>query len=277
MLALAYGLQLRGEARVIAVGVNTRTSRPAVAVDSWRCVTAINRFYGAADVPIGTHLPNDGTEVNTADFAGPCGDLAPATVPPPPSAVEVFRRALAGQADGSVVIASGGYLGNLSDLLKSPPDAASPLTGRDLAALKVRTLVVMAGGYPSRSGENNLAGDPAAAQHVAANWPTKVVWAGYEVGDEVHTGQSIASAHPPWSPVRVAYEAFVRPGNWIYSYDLVAAYHAVRPVGSPLGEVGPGANVFSAGTGSQYYLTLSDPAALAASIESLLDVLPPPL
>ncbi len=82
--------------------------------------------------------------------------------------------------------------------------------------------------------------------------------------------------------MRVAYEAFVRPGNWIYSYDLTALYHAVRPSGSPLSEIGPGTNVinssggntFTAGAGTQYYLKLSDPAALSASIEALLDTLP---
>ncbi len=127
------------------------------------------------------------------DFAGPCGRLAPASATAPAAAVDVYRRALASQPDNAVVIASAGYLGNLADLLKSPADAISPLSGRDLVARKVRTLVAMGGGYPSRSGENNLAGDPAAAQYVSANWPTKLVWSGYEVGDVVHTGQTISA------------------------------------------------------------------------------------
>ncbi|MEA2170437.1 MAG: hypothetical protein QOF76_3737 [Solirubrobacteraceae bacterium] len=281
-LATAYGLQLRGEAKVIAVGVNTRTSRPAVARDSWRCVAAISAFYGSAGVPIGTRLPNDGTTVNTPDFAGPCGRLADPSTPVPAGAVGVYRRALAAQPDNSVVIASTGYLGNLADLLKSGPDAISPLSGRDLVAQKVRTLVAMGGGYPSRAGENNLIGDPAAAQYVSANWPTRLVWAGYEVGDEIHTGQTISSAHPASSPVRVAYEAFVRPGNWIYSYDLVAVFHAIRPAATSLSVAGPGTNtidsgggnVFTPGAGNQYYLRLENASALDDSIEALLDTVP---
>jgi inosine-uridine nucleoside N-ribohydrolase len=282
-LASAFALQLRGEAKVIAVAMNTRTSRPAVATNSWKCVAAIDNFYGFPDIPIGSHFPDNGTTVNTPDFVGPCAQLAPASTPAPDTAVNVYRRALASQADGSVVVACIGYEGNLADLLRSSPDAISPLSGRDLVAQKVRTLVVMGGGYPSRMQENNLAGDPASAQFVSANWPTKIVWSGYEVGDAVHTGNTITSTHPADSPVRVAYEAFVGPNNWIPSYDLTAVYLAVRPTDPLLSEVGPGTNaidshggnVFTMGTGSQYYLTLSNATALDGSIETLLDTLPP--
>src|SRR4051812_15181303 len=60
-LATAFGLQYRGEAHVIAVAVNTRTSRPAVATNSWKCVAAITSFYGSSTVPIGTAMPNNGS------------------------------------------------------------------------------------------------------------------------------------------------------------------------------------------------------------------------
>ena len=94
------------------------------------------------------------------------------------------------------MVVEAGYSKNLSDLLDSPPDALSPLTGRDLVARKVKMLVIMAGGYPSRNGENNLNGNPAAAQNVARNWPTKIVWSGYEVGDQIHTGNTISQDAP---------------------------------------------------------------------------------
>lgn len=283
-LATAFSLELRHEAKVIAVAVNTRLSRPAVALNSWRCVAAIDSFYGFPNVPIGTHMPNNGTDVNTPDFIGPCAQLAPASTPTPDTAVNVYRRALAAQADGSVVIASTGYLVNLADLLKSPPDSISPLSGLSLVAQKVRMLVVMGGGYPSRSYENNLGGDPPDAQYVANNWPGKLVWSGYEVGDQVHTGSTLATALPTNSPVRAAYLAFVGPGNWYYSYDLTAAYHAIRPTDPLLSEVGPGSNavdssggnVFTFGSGNQYYLTLSDAGGLAGTLETLLDTLPLP-
>jgi len=175
-----------------------------------------------------------------------------------------------------------GYEENLSALLHSSPDSISALSGRDLIAQKVKTLVIMGGGYPSRSGETNLIGNIAAAQDVASNWPTKIVWSGYEVGDAVHTGNTISSTHPANSPVRVSYEAFVGPNNWIYSYDLTAIYHAVRPSDPVMPEVGPGTNVidnsggnvFTMGSGNQYYLGLTNATTLDTSIETLLDTLP---
>jgi purine nucleosidase len=283
-LATAFGLQIRGEANVIAIGVNTRLSRPAVATNSWKCAAAVAQFYNSGGVPIGTDMPNNGTERNTVDFVKPCARLASSSTPTPDTAVSVFRRALAGQADGSVVMVGTGYTENLSDLLNSPPDAISPLSGHDLIAQKVETLVQMGGGYPSRNGETNLSGNPPAAQDVSANWPTKIVWSGVEVGDEVRTGNTISSIHPTSSPVRVAYEAFVGPNNWIYSYDLAAVYHAIRPADSLLTEVGPGtnsisgtgANTFTTGAGNQYYLTLTNATSLDAAIEALLDTLPGP-
>lgn len=281
-LATAFALQLDGEADVVAIGVNTRTSRPAVATDSWKCAAAVAQFYGFGNVPIGSDMPDNGTDTNSPDFVGPCSQLASPSTPAPDTAVNVFRRALVAQPNGSVVMVETGYEENLSALLNSPADSISPLNGRELIAQKVKSLVIMGGGYPSRSGENNLIGNPAAAQDVATNWPTKIVWSGYEVGDAVHTGSTISATHPANSPVRVAYEAFVGPGNWIYSYDLTAVYHAVRPQDPLLTEVGPGTNVidssggnvFTLGTGNQYYLQLSDPTTLDSSLETLLDTLP---
>jgi hypothetical protein len=280
-LATAFALQIRHEAQVVAIGVNTRTNRPAVATNSWKCAAAVAQFYGAGNIPLGTDMPNNGTELNTADFVGPCATLASPATPVPQSAVSVFRKALVGQADGSVVIAESGYSENLAALLSSPGDAISPLNGRDLIAQKVKELVILAGGYPSRSGETNLVGNPAAAQTVAANWPTKIVWSGYEIGDALHTGDTISRIHPANSPIRVSYEAFVGPNNWTYSYDLIAVYYAVRPGGSFI-EEGPGTNtinsiggnVFTPGAGNQYYLKLTNRASVEASLEALLGTLP---
>src|SRR4051794_10056445 len=277
-LATAYGLQNLREAKVIAVAVNTRTSRPSVAANSWKCVAAIDAFYGSASVPIGTAMPNDGSSAGDAGFAAPCAAKGSSSPPAPGDVVDVYRSALAGQPDGSVVIASVGYLGNLAALLRADPG---------LVARKVRTLVVMGGGYPRRNGETNVSGDPSSAQEVAATWPTKLVWSGFEVGAVVDTGQTISSEHPRASPVRAAYEAFAGAATAIKSWDLTAVYHAIRPDDGVLREVGPGrntisstgANAFTTGSGNQYYLELTSVSSLESRIETLLgtrDPLPPP-
>jgi hypothetical protein len=141
----------------------------------------------------------------------------------------------------------------------------------------------MGGGYPSYSGENNLAGNPAAAADVAANWPTKVVWSGIEVGNNVVAGSSVDSAQPLTSPVRVALDAYAGPGHSLNLYDPTAVYHAVRPGDALLTELGPGQNVVNASSGSnaftlnggsQFYLKLTNAVSLDSTLESLLDVLP---
>src|ERR1019366_752574 len=219
-------------------------------------------------------------------IAGPCASFATPATPAPQSAVSVYRRALASQPNGSVVMVGIGYEENLAALLSSPPDSISPLDGHDLIAEKVKTLTLTGGGYPSKSNpaENNLAGNPTSAQAVASNWPTKVVYSGYEVGNGVFTGHTLTSVHPSDSPVRAAYDALVGPNKNNRSYALTAVYHAIFPNDSLLTEVGPGTNaidsnggnVFTTGPGNEYYLLLSSSnnAPLATALENLLDVLP---
>jgi inosine-uridine nucleoside N-ribohydrolase len=275
-LASAFAMQRDGEAKVIAVTVNTPTYRSAVAPDQVKCVAAIDSFYGASSVPIGTETSATGTDAGSSSYLGKCAQLDSGSPPAAATAVNVDTQALGSEPDGSVVMVSIGYMGNLATLISSS-------TGLQLVKQKVKELVVMGGGYPSWNGENNLAGDPSAAESVAANWPTKIVWSGYEVGQNVLTGQTISSAQPSSSPVRIAYEAFVGAGNPIQSWDLTAVYYAGRPMTPFLSPAGPGtnainsttgSNVFTMGIGNQYYLKLSDPAGLDCSIESLLDTLP---
>src|SRR5579884_2678114 len=79
--ATAFALQYQGEANVIAIGLNTRTSRPAVATDSWRCAAAITSFYGFPHIPIGTQTPT--AEVSGSPYISQCAQLAPPHLRPP--------------------------------------------------------------------------------------------------------------------------------------------------------------------------------------------------
>ena len=283
-LAVAFVLQQKNEAKVIAVGVNKRADQPAVSANAWKCAAAIAQFYNSGNVPIGTAMPNNGTATADIDFDGPCAAQASPSTPTPDSAVNVYRQALVNQPANSVVMVTTGYLGSMAALLGSAPDSISPLNGHDLVAAKVKMLVVMGGGYPSRPTEHNLSGDVPASQDVVANWPTKMVFSGYEVGDNVHTGQTIPSTHPASSPVRIAYGAFVSPGNWYYSYDLTAVYHAIRPADTLMTETGPGTNTvdsnggnsFTLGSGNDYYLTLGNADTLGSTLNSLLETQPLP-
>ena len=282
-LATAFALQIKGEDQVIAITLNTRTDRSSVAVNTWKCAAAIAQFYNSASVPIGADMPDNGGQVGSPDFITPCAALASPSTPSPGSAVSVLRQALVGQSNGSVVIAEIGYEENLANLLNSPADAISPLTGAQLIAQKVKELVVMGGGYPSYNSENNLAGNPLAAADVAANWPTKVVWSGIEVGNALFGGHTVDSAQPLSSPVRAAMDAYAGPNPSFSLYDPTAVYHAVRPGDALLTEVGPGQNVVNGGSGAnaftlgganQFYLELTNSGSMDSTFESLFDVLP---
>jgi inosine-uridine nucleoside N-ribohydrolase len=280
--AALLALNLRGEAQLIAMGVSTRFDRPAVAADSWKCMAAIAQFYGYPNIPIGSDMPDNGPPPTHNNFISPCAALASPHTPQPLSATEVYRKALAAQPDGSVVFVCTGYQENLRNLLNSAPDSFSQLNGAQLVAQKVQTLVIMGGGYPTWPGENNLEGNAGAARFVAANWPTKIVYSGYEVGTNVITGHTVSSVHPTNSPVRAALVAFGGNNKSITSFDLTAVYHAIRPTDPSLTEVGPGtnaistvgANTFTLGAGNAYYLSLTNTTGLESSIETLWDTLP---
>lgn len=267
-LASALALQNGGEAKLLAVTVNVPVGG-AVAPDQARCVAAIDSFYGSS-VPIGVQTGLTGND-SGSPYVGACasGYSTPAT----DTAVNVDTSALSAQPDHSVVMVSIGFMGNLAALLKS---------SSSLVAQKVKTLVVMGGGYPSYGPETNFEYDPASAEYVAANWPTPIVWDGYEIGSQIDLGQTIPSSQPSNSPVRVAYKAYDPSGKAIPSFDPTAMYYAIRPSTPFYSQSGSGTNsITTSGNesntftpssgGTQNYLTLSSRTGLTCSIEALLD------
>lgn len=113
-------------------------------------------------------------------------------------AVVNYRQLLAAAPDGLVDIVIIGEHNNLRDLLQSSADSISPLTGLQLVTAKVNRLYVMGGQYPTGTEYNfsNNALAIASANYVVANWPTPIIYLGFEVGDTVTTGQSIAGRGP---------------------------------------------------------------------------------
>ncbi|HEY1870910.1 MAG TPA: nucleoside hydrolase [Chitinophagaceae bacterium] len=104
-----------------------------------------------------------------------------------PDAVTLYRRVLAIQPDKSVTIITVGFLTNLKNLLQSKADMFSPLTGEQLVTQKVKQLVSMAGRYPEGS-EFNINRDFPSAKYVYENWPTPVLFSGFEIGEKIKCG-----------------------------------------------------------------------------------------
>lgn len=102
-------------------------------------------------------------------------------------AVALYRRILSIQPDNSVTIITVGFLTNLKNLLQSKGDMFSPLNGEQLVAQKVKQLVSMAGRFPSGS-EFNINRDFVSAKYVYENWPTPVLFSGFEIGEKIKAG-----------------------------------------------------------------------------------------
>jgi hypothetical protein len=257
-LAVLHALADLGEARILAVGVSSRNEHVGP------CVDAIDTWYGRPDIPIGypralgTDAPGNGGETTPSKYAEAVAAAFPhrlARSSDAPDAALLYRRVLAAQPDGSVVIVSVGFLGNLRRLLDTPPDDVSPETGEALVARKVRLWVAMGGKFPdgrfaSGDGEYNLRIDPLAAMVVQSDWPTPVVFSGFEIGARIRTGRRLRDAPEP-NPVRAAYLHF----NGLEdreSWDQTAVLYAVRGAREYWTESEPGLSLMHVGPRFSY-------------------------
>ena len=148
------------------------------------------------------------------------------------SATEVYRKVLAAQPDGSVVIVTVGFLSNLEALLKSGSDQNSPLSGKELVAKKVKNWVAMAGAFPEGS-EFNVNQHATASEYVIKNWPTPILFSGFEIGVKIMTGGKVATLGTKGSPVQCAYQYCLsnyedRKSENRNSWDHTAVLCAVR-------------------------------------------------
>ncbi len=239
-LAMIHSLQKRGACELLAVTVTKDHPQAAAYVD------AVNTFYGYPDIPIG--VVRDGAQQEgggkfnlladekNADgsFRYPHDLLSGADAP---EAVGLLRQTLAAQPDGSVAIAQVGFFTNLARLLDSPADAHSPLPGRELIAKKVKLLSIMAGAFQTvkwetRYLEYNVRLDIPAAQKLARDWPSPVVWSGFEIGFAcTYPHESIERDfnYVPHHPVKEAYYLYNPPPHDRPNWDPSAVLYAVFP------------------------------------------------
>lgn len=122
-----------------------------------------------------------------------------------PDAMSLYRKILAGQPDKSVTIVTVGFFTNMANLLASPPDKYSKLNGKALVEKKVLKLVSMAGRFDKELlsfKEFNVVKDAPAAKYTFDNWPTPILFSGFEIGVKLHTGLALASANISNSPVK---------------------------------------------------------------------------
>ena len=191
-LGMIHSLQSRGECELLAVTITKDHELAAPFAD------AVNTFYGRGEIPIGV-CRSDVTN-HQGKFNGLATQMDEGKLRYPhdlksgkdaPDAVRVLRKTLAAEEDGSVVIAQVGFSTNLANLLRSKPDDHSPLAGKQLVEKKVRLLSIMAGAFRQIVGDSghlythkeyNVHKDVPSAQKLVADWPTPIVWSGFEIG-----------------------------------------------------------------------------------------------
>lgn len=225
--ALAILLKLAAQGEADLLGVMHCTSSP------WGegCISAINTYYGRPDIPVGTlQEPNFLNEDSYQKYNRYVAEHYPHAFyggNRAEDATRLYRKLLSQAADNSVVVAAIGPLINLYHLLNSEPDEYFPLGGGDLVRQKVKRLFVMGGAYPSGK-EWNFEMHPAAAKKVAAQWPTPIVYCGYEIGQPVQTGSRLFEETFVDNPVRKAYELYLDGEKTRSSWDLITAWIGVR-------------------------------------------------
>ena len=217
-LACLHALADAGEAEILATVSSTRGNASVGAIQ------VINSYYGRGDLPVGApkgmgvngidpgnqvkiekSLPpdpkRDGVHYKyrklLADYPG---HSSFADADDSPDANETYRRVLAAQPDGSVVVCSTGFLTNLRRLLETKGDAVSPLDGRALVAKKVKLWVAMACRYPFGY-EYNSRFDAASSKIAIENWPTPIVFSDFEYGWDVYAGRAVAEMDAPRNPI----------------------------------------------------------------------------
>lgn len=223
-LIMIHNLQKRGACELLAVTVTKDHPQAAAFVD------AVNTLYGYPDTPIG--VVRDGAAKEAGKF-----NLLAEKYPhdlksgaDAPEAGGLIKDILAKQPDGSVVIAQVGFFTNLARLM----DDAEAKT---LIAKKVKALSLMAGAFQTvnfntRHLEYNVKLDIPAAQKLAKEWPTPMVWSGFEIG--------VAAAFPhivieqdldymPQHPLKDAYYLYNPPPHDRPTWDPTSVLYAIYP------------------------------------------------
>jgi inosine-uridine nucleoside N-ribohydrolase len=237
-LAVIHALSDRGQCELLAVTVTKDNPYAGP------CVDLLNTFYGRRDIPIGTvrdgMARQDGKYIRQLATANDGQSRYPHNLTSgadAPEAVGLLRKTLAGRPDGSVVLVQVGFSTNLARLLDSKPDGSSPWDGKSLVRQKVNTLSIMAGAFtPDLAAkhfcEYNVKIDVPNARKVIHEWPTPVVFSGWEIGHAIqYPAESIQHdyGYVEHHPIAEAYDLYRGRTNRQPTYDLTSVLYAVRP------------------------------------------------
>lgn len=245
-----------------------------------QCADAINHYFNRPEIPIGVEK---GIQLN--DFSKYAKALSQAfphrlkDYDDAQDATQLYRKLLATQPDSSVTIVTIGHLTNLMHLIESAPDAISELSGMELVAKKVKLWACMGGQFPEGKEANFYRPDPESTQITVDRWPGKVVYSGWEIGNEIITGGDyLKKSLSPESPVYQGYKLyndFAGRQSWDQSMLLYVispdSYWELSPKGNAVvHEDGSNKWEVNGGATQQYLIEKVPPTEVAKVIDALM-------
>ncbi|MDR1161956.1 MAG: nucleoside hydrolase [Tannerellaceae bacterium] len=199
------------------------------------CIEVLNHYFNRPAIPVGAPKSEGGASLTTwhkdkwTDFLPSAYAHKTQKTSDAPDAVTIYRRILSEQEDHSVTICTLGFFTNLKDLLLSQGDEYSPLSGKELVERKVKHLVSMAAQFPEGR-EFNVYCDTPASKVVIGEWPTEIIFSGFEIGEVILTGKQTANMPVTNSPVKDTYEMCLKEGDFDgrNSWDQTAVLVAIK-------------------------------------------------
>lgn len=228
-LALLHALADSGEVHILAT---VSSNKCATAVP---CIEVINTYFGRPDIPTGA-VRGEAADRTTWHSGLRWTEELPKWYPhhtkstaDSEDALVLYRRILSRQPDQSVTIVTVGFFSNLQNLLLSGPDSISPLSGKELVRRKVKQLVSMAGAFPEGR-EFNVYVDVKASQFIIKEWPTPILFSGFEIGSQIYTGKRLVESGIQNNPIVDTYTMCLPQDNpeGRDSWDQTATLVAVR-------------------------------------------------
>ncbi|NIJ51287.1 nucleoside hydrolase [Dyadobacter arcticus] len=227
-MAVMHALADKGEVRPLAVIASNKDELVVPVIE------ILNTYFGRPELPTGAPKGNGASYGAIQKWPAMLAEKYPhkiAKTSDAPDAVKTYREILAKQPDQSVTIVTVGFLTNLSDLLDSKPDSYSALSGSSLVKKKVKHLVAMAGAFPEGR-EYNVYADSISSAKVFEEWPTEIIFSGFEIGKQVKTGLRVIANEKLNSPVKdvfaMAMPMSEQDAQGRMSWDQTAVLVAVR-------------------------------------------------
>ena len=277
-LALLYGLEGKGEARLVSNSTSRSNLKSAAFAD------VLARFYAGPPPAAGAFggFQRPMSPIGMAETGNPAGDTvvlkavlekqtaegAPAwphsihklndTADPVP----LIRNALTAQNDENCLVLLAGPATNLVKVMDLPGSL-------DLIKRKVRLLAVAAGSYPDGRADARVKADVAAAKRLLAEWPTPIVAVGTEVGEALPFPGSSIEKDFAWAPAHPIVDAYRADRTMPYDApapSMAAVLYAVRPDGyfklsapGAIGVLEDGRTRFTPADGGRHRYLVVDP------------------